>query len=334
MHAARWVVLAATVLTLAPAPVGSAAPKEKVAEAIQLGLKALEKGDADGAIAAFTRAIQLDPKNAKVYLFRGDAYGRKGDYPKALADYNQAAALDPKDPDVFLARGTFFAFVDDPKFRDPAKAEADFTRVIELDPKNVFAYSNRGLLYMDQEPDKAIANFTKALAIDPKAGHLYINRGSAHLNKKDYAKAIADFTRAIDLNPKDFSAYLARAAAYRSQKEYAKARDDLEKAIEADPKFFGTYIDLAWLLATAPDPKVRDGTRAVALAQKAVELTKETEPRALEALAAALAETGQFAEAVTAQKKALATPGIPKEELERAQMRLKLYEAKKPYREE
>jgi eukaryotic-like serine/threonine-protein kinase len=63
--------------------------------------------------------------------------------------------------------------------------------------------------------------------------------------------------------------------------------------------------DLAWRLATDPDPKLRDGQSAVALAEKAVEMSKRQDPWFLSTLAAAYAEVRQFTNAINVQKEAI-----------------------------
>ena len=64
-------------------------------EATKQGILLRDKGDVDGAIAAYTEAIRLNPQNAQPYSDRGRAYLRKGESDKAIADCNQAIQLDP-----------------------------------------------------------------------------------------------------------------------------------------------------------------------------------------------------------------------------------------------
>jgi hypothetical protein len=91
------------------------------------------------------------------------------------------------------------------------------------------------------------------------------------------------------------------------------------------------YDRRAWVWAACPDPKLRDGKRAVESATKACELTNWREPRFLHALAAAHAEAGDFDSAVQWQTKALAFATNPSENQEQ-RARLLLYQDKKPYR--
>jgi TPR repeat protein len=93
-----------------------------------------------------------------------------------------------------------------------------------------------------------------------------------------------------------------------------------------------TLNDLAWVLATSPHEVWRNGTNAVAFAEKAVAATSRTNAEYLDTLAAAYAETGDFPKAISTQKEAIAQ--IPVGQLKSDfESRLKLYEARTPYRE-
>ena len=63
---------------------------------VQIGDRCYERGDTDGAIEAYTKAIKLNPKNHIAYLGRASAFHKKEDYDAAIADYKKVGALDPK----------------------------------------------------------------------------------------------------------------------------------------------------------------------------------------------------------------------------------------------
>ena len=88
---------------------------------------------------------------------------------------------------------------------------------------------------------------------------------------------------------------------------------------------------LAWVLATSPVDKLRDGKRAVELAKQAVELTGGKQAEFHDTLAAAYAEAGQFDEAVRSQERALEDARYAAVEGGGARQRLELYRSKKPY---
>ena len=87
---------------------------------------------------------------------------------------------------------------------------------------------------------------------------------------------------------------------------------------------------LAWILATSQNPAIRDGSNAMVFAEKAVAATIAN-PQHLDTLAAAYAEAGQFEKAVSTQQEAIALLQTEAEKND-YRSRLKLYEAKKPYR--
>jgi tetratricopeptide (TPR) repeat protein len=109
----------------------------------------------------------------------------------------------------------------------------------------------------------------------------------------------------------------------------------LQKAVEIDPYHPEAANTLAWLLATSSDADIRDGRRAVALAEHACQLTDFKQTIFVGTLAAAYAEAGRFEEAIsTAQKAcALASEAGAPELLERNQKLLALYLKHQPYHE-
>ena len=287
------------------------------------------KGEHDIAIADYNEAIRLEPNEAVVFHNRGSAWSAKKDYEKAIADYNEAIRLDPKFATAYINRGLAWH-----NKKDYEKAIADYNEAIRLDPKFATAYINRGRTWSARKDyEKAIADYNEAIRLDPKYAKAYKNRGSAWDDKKDYEKAIADYDEAIRLDPMSASAYHNRGVTWNNKKDYEKAIADYDEAIRLDPKEAYSYNGRAWLWATCPNEKFRDGKKAVESATRACELGDWKNAGILDTLAAAYAESGEFEKAVEWQEKAnkLYTDA---EDRKKGEERLKLYQDKKPYRDE
>jgi len=93
----------------------------------------------------------------------------------------------------------------------------------------------------------------------------------------------------------------------------------------------GVLNNLAWVLATSPDAKLRDGRRAIELAEKACELSEYKLAHILSTLAAAYAETGDFDRAVEWSTKAVELGD--ENHGDALKKELESYKAKKPWRE-
>lgn len=181
------------------------------------------------------------------------------------------------------------------------------------------------------DADARIDACTAAMTVAPEDAAPWHNRGIAYLHRKEYKAAIIDFTGALR-RKKDALTHVFRGHAFSELGEYERALLDLEEAVQMAPKHAEAHNALAWILATAGTPGFRDGKRAVALARKACDLGGWADPAHLDTLAAAYAESGNFAEAVRWQEKALADPAFKAAEHKDALERLGLYKARKAYR--
>jgi Flp pilus assembly protein TadD len=179
--------------------------------------------------------------------------------------------------------------------------------------------------------DQAIRDFGEVIRLQPTNALAYGLRGTTFYAKGDYDRAIQDFSQALRLNPRDIKAYTSRAYAACSKGNYTQAIQDFDQVLRLEPKDFYVYNAMAWLLATCPNPPVRDGKRALALARKACDLSGWKEWRCLGTLGAACAESGDFASAVKFQKQAMAMPGLTPADTKSAQARLDLYQRRQPY---
>lgn len=236
---------------------------------------------------------------------------------------------EPRDAQGFVLRG--FQSQQNGQYD---RAIADFDRALALDPNNVRALTGRGEARGRKgEHDRAIADFDRALTLDPAFLPALHGRGAVHEKTGDHDAAIRDYDEILRHDGADTSALTGRAIAWNAKGEFGQAQADYDAAIAANPEHALALNNRGWLRATCPDAGLRDGIKAVQDARQACELTHWADPIHLDTLAAAYAETGQYAEAVRWQAKALDDPRFATEHGDEARERLRLYESAKPYRE-
>ena len=231
----------------------------------------LRLGQIDGAIEAYSLAVELNPRDTDAYNNRGVAYNSKGEYGFAIKDFNQAIQLNPGDAAAYNNRGTVYVDKDEVELAikdfnhaiqlnpnedktynnrgiayhkqgDYNLAIEDFNHAIQLRPDDANAYYNRGNAYCDKgEYDRAIKDFNTAIKHEPDFAMAYNNRGMVYSNKRDINRAIKDFTKAIDRNSDSFIAYNNRGNAYRDIGETEQAIKDFNTAIQLNPRLAEPY---------------------------------------------------------------------------------------------
>ena len=262
-----------------------------------LGMALLDKGAKEQAIAHFRKAVEIKP-----------------DYAKARN--NLGVAL----------------------FEDGAKDEAvdQYHKVLEFKPDDAEARSNLGAaLFEKGDRDEAIAQYRRALEIDPNYPQAEYNLGNALASEGQLDEAIAHLRNALKIKPNYARAWSSLGLVFFQEGDIKEAIAAWKKGLEVKPDQADVQNNLAWLLATAPDASLRNGTKAVALAERANRLNGGSNAPVLHTLAAAYAEAGRFGDARTtalraldlavAQKNNDLTAQLPKE--------IKLYEADRPVRD-
>ena len=148
-------------------------------------------------------------------------------------------------------------------------------------------------------------------------------------------EAIDAYKRALQVNPQHFEAKYCLASTLMLSGRTDEAILQFREALQRFPNSFEILIVLGWLLATHPDDRLRDADEAVELARRAVRLTHRRNAVALDVLAAAYAEAGQFEQARQAARAALQLVVQPEANPLAGEIikRLTLYEQRRPYRQ-
>jgi tetratricopeptide (TPR) repeat protein len=223
----------------------------------------MAKGNFDGAIESFTRAIELgshqeapglsgesaklkltmtdnastsdaivfiDPLTSVAYSNRAAARVRKGDLHHALADCERAIAINPGLVDAYQNRGWIRWAMGNLE-----GAISDFDRVISISPRHAKGYDLRGSVRIDQgEVLKALKDLDQAVNLDPRDPKTYCDRGQARHLFKNIRGALEDFDMAAKLNPQLACASYGQGLVRFDRGEWSEAIVYFTRAIEQD----------------------------------------------------------------------------------------------------
>ena len=295
-----------------------------------IGNSLLHQGRVDEAVECFQKALALQPESASFHNGLGNAFYQKRRMDEAIVQYQKALAIQPESVEAceFLGEVLFQTGQID-------QAIVQYQKALEIKPNFAEAHNNLGSSFLRIERvNEAIVHFQKAIEIKPDFAEAHNNLGSCLLQIGRVDEAIIHYRKAIELQPHLVHAYNDLAYAFIQKRMATEAIAYYQKAIELQPQFVAAQINLAWILATWPEPAVRNGNEAVTLAEQANRFSKGEDPQILRVLAAAYAETGRFHDAVAMAQRALALALIqPQSGLTNAlQKEVELYQNNTPCR--
>jgi tetratricopeptide (TPR) repeat protein len=261
-----------------------------------LGIVLTGKANVNEAVANYQKSLELDPNYAQAHYNLGNALLEQGEIAQAFTHSQKALALAPWDADAHVAAGNVLLAKG-----DFDTAIAHYTKAVELRPDDSTAHYNLGnALQQTNRIDEAASHYTRALRAEPNLLEAHLNLGNIFLQEKREREALSHYGKAHAISP------------------------DSPKALN----------NLAWLLASASETQLRDGSKAVELAGLANRFTNGENALILHTLAAAYAESGKFADAVETAQSALRLAMRQNEPALADELRreIKLYEAGSAYR--
>ena len=205
--------------------------KKQVKKYISKGKRLEKLGKFELAAEKYTKAIELNPNNAKAYNFRGGV-NMVIEPDQAIKDFSKAIKLKPNYVSAYESRAILYEFSYDNKQQE---AILDFTIIISYNQNHFNSFCHRSQIYSKLEQyNLSIRDYTKAIELKPKAFRLYILRGQDFCKLQQYDKAIEDFTVAItsDKWHEKADGYIALGKTYCLLKDYANAINCYTKAIK------------------------------------------------------------------------------------------------------
>jgi Flp pilus assembly protein TadD len=145
----------------------------------------------------------------------------------------------------------------------------------------------------------------QARQLEPESWRPVWQVGAVWLEKREFERARGLLESATEMPGAGPEAFRALASASQNSGHFREALAAWRRAHELDPRDLEAPMQLAFLLATCPDPSLRNGAEALALAQQ-VARARPDDVAALDVLAAAQAEQGQWDEALATIRRAIA----------------------------
>ncbi len=223
-------------------------------------------GRGEEAVRHYRRASELDPALTAAHRGLAEALAERGDAAGALRAWRRAAEAAPDDPEVAFGLGS-------------ARAAAG-------------------------ELEGAAGAFRRAAEARPGWAEAHLNLGNALQGLGRAGEAAPHYRRALEARPGWVEAHFNLGIALERTDRPAEAAREYRAAAAGRPDWPLPLIRLGWLLATHPDPGARDASEAVGAAERAVQLTGQAHPVALDALGAAYAAAGRFEPAAAAAARA------------------------------
>jgi tetratricopeptide (TPR) repeat protein len=303
--------------------------KDAVTEHLR-GLCQLELKQTAEAVKTFTKALALESKNPQTRVQRARANFILKEYQAALEDLNVLLEREAGNTTLLLLRARVRQALG-----NNDQARADVEAALKTKPGNAAGLEFRSLLAANSgDYQRAIEDCQELLKLAPEQTQLLAQLGILQLLAKQPRAAITTLSKVLEKEPENAVATRMRGDAYLSVGKHAEAVADLDKALQSSSQESSIMNNLAWVLATSPDDKVRNGKRAIEIATKACEVTEYKRPHILSTLAAAYAEANDYDKALEFIGKALALDNDDAEQKSHLEKEQASYKEKKPWREQ
>jgi protein O-mannosyl-transferase len=294
-----------------------------------LGMVLRKQGKIPEAIAHYEQALQLNPTYALAHNNLGVALKQMGKIEEAMQQYEQALQLKPDYAEARDNLGNALRATG-----RVTEAVEQYEQVLRLQPDSAEAHYNLAIALGQQgKIEDAIGHYKQALRINPDFFEARCNLGGILMRQGRIPEAFEQYNEAVGIRPDSAEAHNNLAIALVQQGKLEEAIKHYEQALHIRPDYPEAQNGLAWQLATLGPGEGGDPVRAVALAERACDLTGYQVPGDIDTLATAYAAAGRFNDAITTAQKALelARAAGQSQLVGEIETRLQLYRDGQPY---
>lgn len=279
----------------------------------------------------YAEAVRLRPDFPEANYNLGEKLAAEGKMDEAVKHYRRALQLRPAYANARCRLGEIAL-----AHSRAAEAADHFSQALLEQPQ--LARAHFGLarsLAARGKTTEALEHFDAAIKAQPDFAEAYYGLGNLLMEAGKTNEVMSRFSAVLQSRPEMAEARYFVGMVLRQQGNARAAAEHWRRAVKSKPDWVEVLNNLAWLLATHPDAALRNGAEALDLAQRAVKLTGGRDAGLLDTLAAALAETGRFAEAAQTSSNALALATAAKDAplVQQLEQRLRLYQNAQAVRE-
>lgn len=333
---------------------------------VLLGSLLAEEGKSAQAMEYYHRALAYKSDSPQAHFSIAKLLEKQGKLDQAVAEYKQALWFKPLREETHIRIGRILA-----RQKNYDEAAANYKVALALNPESAPALNNLArLLHTEGKQDEAIETYSRALKFDPRLAEAHNNLGVLLLQKGRVNEGVAELRKALNLKPGDAETQYNLALGLNQQQQWKEASQFFAKIAPGKPQDANLYCEfglalthlgrtreamsryahallvqpdlpaaldrLSWILATNPDPQLRNGTEALRMAERACELTERKDAEMLRTLAAAYAEAGRFPQAIdTAQQARDLAASVRRKDLAaECHGMLEMFKAAKPWRQD
>ncbi len=214
-----------------------------------LGWALAEAGRPDDAVAAYDRALELDPSYIAGHFSRANTLRDRGDLAEALAGYECALGLQPAFVEAWINRGAVLE-----RLRRADEAAASFAKAVALRPDMAEAHANLAKVLNDlKRSDEALASAERAVALAPASAAAHNHRALAFYDLRRLDEALAAADRAIALDPDYPEAHNSRAITLFDLRRLDEAVVACDRALAIRPDLAAAHLNRATSLLSLGD---------------------------------------------------------------------------------
>jgi tetratricopeptide (TPR) repeat protein len=189
-----------------------------------------KRKDSPSAIAATTRALELNPAFTAAYVSRAWARAGMSDEPGMIEDATRAIEIDPNCAPAYYARGWARE-----RRKELKAAVEDYGKIIALNPDYAPAYTIRAWALEKAEDWKgSLDDYVRARALGNHEASDHANCGRIRSRLGEYEGAIDDYSRALQCHAAEAALYVERGKALLALKRFGPALADFRSAVKLD----------------------------------------------------------------------------------------------------